>query len=87
MEYTWWRIAELGDFESKDLISQNLSLVLAGLGLRDIILCQTQETLGIVFEDAFLSVGLFDENPVEMYGKIAFISEDGGIFVGVAIED
>lgn len=86
MEYTWYYLINKAEFEEAGLVSMNLSLVLSGIGLRDILLTQGAY-LSVLYDDVFLPINMNDRNPYPFDGHAVYLDESDNIWLGIAIED
>lgn len=78
-EYNWYKIFNLTEFEALGLVSRTYEFVLEGLGLREVLVTKGN-TVGVVFDDVFLSLGFLNDE-----GYFAF--EDRAVFLQTATQD
>jgi len=78
-EYNWYKIFNLTEFTALSLVSKSYEYDFETLGLREILVTKGN-TVGVVFDDVFLSLGLVNDE-----GYFAF--EDRAVFLQTATQD
>jgi hypothetical protein len=84
--YDWYKIFNKTEFEALNLVSKVYTLSLEGIGQKD-ILVTSGISIGMLYEEVFLSLNLNDKNPFEFEDHAIYIDEDDDVFLGIAIED
>lgn len=89
MNATFYKIFNLDEFEALDLVSKTYTLILEGIGQKDILVTKG-ELVSILYEGIFLPINLNDINPFVKNGDTedelayaVFINEDNDVFLGI----
>ena len=82
MIYTWFKIFNTIEFDALDLVSKTYTLVLDGVGQKDILVTKGVG-YGITYEGVFLSLLLNDINPFEFEGLAIYVDVDSNVFLGI----
>lgn len=83
MIYTWFYIFNSADFETTGLVSRTYTLILDGIGQKDILVTKGNY-LGITYEDVFLPLNMNDKNPFEFEGFAIYSDADNNVWLGIA---
>ena len=86
MEFLWFKIFNLNDFIASGLFSRTYSLELEGVGLRD-VLVTNGKTIGLTYEDVFLSLNLNAKNPFVFEGMATYVAESQNVYLGFLINE
>lgn len=86
MEYNWYKIFNLAEFQASELTSKQLTYELEDLGIKNILVTKGN-LISILFDDVFLSVDLTGNNPFEFEDRAIYRDGNSDIWVGVKIED
>lgn len=81
MTYLWFKIFNRTDFEATGVVSRTYSLNLEGVGLKSILVTKG-ETIGITYDDVFLSLELNEKNPLEFEGYAIYVDENDDVYLG-----
>ena len=81
MIYTWYEIFNKTTFVALGLVSKNYSLNLEGIGQKNILVLKGN-TIGIVYNDVFLSLETNNENPFVFDDIAVYIDENDDVFIG-----
>lgn len=82
---TWYLIFNRAEFDALDLISKTYTVVLDGIGEKDVLVTKGN-LYGITYEGIFLASLLNDENPVEMDGHAVYVNtETDDVYLGVPV--
>jgi hypothetical protein len=83
MIFNWYRVINLAEFEATGLVSQEIEVVLAGIGLRTILVTKGR-LVSIHYEGVTLSIGLTDANPFIFDGHAVYLHPTtGDIHLGI----
>lgn len=89
MIFTWFKIFNKTEFEALDLVSKTYTLILEGVGQKDILVTKG-ELFSILYADVFLPLQLNDINPFiklgESEGDLAYaiyIDANADVFLGI----
>lgn len=86
MIYDWFKVANLTEFLALGLVSQEITLELEGLGLKDILVTQGNE-IGILYDGVFLMLGFNEASPFEFDGHACYLdAATQDIYLGIANE-
>lgn len=83
--YDCYKIINLDDFEALDIPSRTLTLLLSGLGEKEVLITKGN-LVSIVYDDVFLSLNLNDKNPFEFEDYAAFLDPNNDIWLGIKVE-
>lgn len=84
--YNWFKIFNKTEFLALGLTSKTYTIFLNGIGQKD-ILVTNGISIGILYEEVFLSLNLNDKNPFEFDNHAIFVDDDTqDVYLGVPIE-
>lgn len=86
MNYDWYKVFNKTEFEALGLVSKNYQLDLEGQGIKNVLVTKSL-TLGVLFDDVYLSLELNDKNPMEFEDKAVYIDENDDVWIGYAVEE
>lgn len=84
--FDWYKIFLKTDFEALDLVSQNLSVFLDGIGQKEILVTKGN-LLGITYEDEFLAVNFEGQNPHQKGNYAVYLDADNYVWLGIEVEE
>lgn len=90
MIFTWFKIFNKTEFQALDLVSKTYTLVLEGVGRKDIMVTQG-DLVSILYEGIFLPLQLNDVNPFikladNDYDELAYaiyIDANNDVYLGI----
>lgn len=82
MIYDWYKIFNLTAFNALDLVSRTYSFNLADIGIREVMVTKG-DTVGVLYEGIFLSIGLNDKNPFEFDLHAVYLDANNDVWLGV----
>lgn len=85
VNYTWFKIFNLAEFQALDLTSKLYELELENIGPVEVLVTQG-ETIGMLYDDVFLSLDLNDVSPFAFEGY-AIYNLDGDIYLGIEVDE
>lgn len=85
MNYNWFKIFNLTEFQASNLYSRAYTLNLAGVGLKTILATQGK-TVSITYEGVILSINLNGKNPFQFEGLAVYLSEAQDVYLGILNE-
>lgn len=86
MIYDWFKVANLTEFLAPGLVSQEITLELEGLGVKEILITQGNE-IGITYDGVFLMLGFNEESPFAFDGHACYLDEaTQDIYLGIENE-
>lgn len=86
MDYDWYKIANLDEFDEADLPSRTIIAELEDLGTKEILLTRG-ELYSVVFDEQFMPIGLSDKNPF-IQGEWAVYQDQGrNVWIGKMVSD
>lgn len=93
MIFTWFKVFNLDEFEALDLVSKTYTLILEGLGQKEILVTKG-ELVSILYEGIFLPVNLNDINPFIKNGDdedelayAVYIDSNSDVYLGIEESD
>lgn len=87
MNYNWFKIFNLTEFNATGLVSRKYTLNLEGIGEKTILVTKGV-AVGMTYEDVFLSLELNDKNPFEFEGHAIYVdSESNDVYLGLPVAD
>lgn len=86
MTYNWFKIFNLDEFNALGLTSRLYTLELMGVGVKEILVTKGN-SVSILYDDVFLSLGLNDENPFAFDGHAVYEDDNGDVFLGIEVEE
>lgn len=86
MNYTWFYIFNYEDFIDTGLVSKTYSLILDGIGLKDVLVTKGVE-VGLTYEGIFLPLNMNDKNPFEFEDHAIYIDENENVWLGIAVNE
>jgi len=86
MSLKWFKVINETEFLALDLPSKMVTLEMAGVGIKDILVTRGNRT-SLLYEGIFLSLGLNDRNPFVFDNVCAYKDTDNDIWIGVLVED
>ncbi len=78
----WFKIFNLTDFTATGLISRTYTLVLEGIGQKDILVTKGELT-GITYEGVFLGINLNNRNPFGRDGYAVYLDANNDVWLGI----
>jgi len=88
MNFDWYKIFNLTEFLEEDLISRNLTVSLEGIGEKELLIINGNET-SIVYEDVILPIRFKDQNPFIKEGSArsyaVYIDAASDVWLGVEV--
>jgi hypothetical protein len=85
MNYTWFYIFTLSEFEAAGVTSRTYTVILDGLGQTDLLVTKGN-LVGLTYEGVFLPIQLGDANPFALDGYAVYIDEDDQVWLGIEVE-
>lgn len=85
MEYVWYRIFNLTEFEALELVSKTYTLDLQNLGEKSFLVTKGN-LVSITFDGIILSLDLNDKNPFEFDENAIYVDESDDVYWGMPIE-
>lgn len=86
MNYAWFNLYNKLVFEAEGIPSKSLTYDFTDYEVKTVLITKGN-TIGILIDDVFLSIGLNDKNPFEFDGYACYIDENNDIFVGILVPD
>lgn len=90
MTFNWFKIFNLTEFLSLQLVSKSYPVIMEGVGQKDILVVRGNE-VSIVYEDVFLSLQFEDANPFIREGDDAsygiYRDSANDVWLGIEIEE
>lgn len=93
MTFTWFKVFNLAEFEALGLVSKTYTLILEGIGQKDVLVTKGELT-SILYEGIFLPINLNDINPFikegEADGELAhavYIDASDNVYLGIEEDD
>jgi hypothetical protein len=80
--FNWYRLFNLTDFESTGLTSHAFVVELEAIGPKEILITKGNST-SILYEDAFLTIGLNDKNPFRYGERAVYLDDNDDVWLGV----
>ena len=80
--FNWFRIFNLTEFLSMDLTSYEITVVLAGIGEKKILITQGNLT-SITYDGDMLPINLNDKNPYRYGERGVWLDENDDVWLGV----
>lgn len=75
MIYKWFKIFNLTEFTALGLVSQDISLLLDGVGQKDFLVTQGN-LVSITSEGVFMPLNLNSKNPFEFDSRAVYVDAD-----------
>ena len=85
MQYNWFKVFNRTEFEALGLVSRTYTLNLQGVGQKEILVTKGA-TIGMVYDDIFLSLELGDNNPFEFEDHALYVDGLDDVYIGVPVE-
>jgi hypothetical protein len=86
MQYNWFKIFNLTDFEALGLVSIEYILDLDGVGEKT-ILATKGNGVSITYEGIMLMLNLGEKNPFEFEDHAVYVDESNDVFLGLPLEE
>lgn len=87
MIYNWFKIFNKTAFEATGLVSKTYSLMLEGVGQKDILVTKGN-LIGMTVDDVFLGLEMGDHNPFEFDGFAIYLDDlTGDVYLGILVPD
>lgn len=86
MNFDWYKIINKTEFESLDLVSREIQVVLDPYGLKNILITKGN-LFSVLIDDVFLSVELNDRNPFVMDERAIYIDPNNDVWVGFQVPE
>ena len=86
VNYDWYKIINLEEFEDEELVSKEVELNLEGKGTKTVLVTKGN-AVSIQIDDAFLTVNLNSRNPFEFENMACYLDDNDDIWVGFAVEN
>lgn len=86
MEYTWFKIFNLTEFNALGLVSKTYTLNLDGIGDKEILVTKGN-VVAINYEGVFLSLQLNDLNPFPFDGHAIYIDGSNDVYLGIEVDE
>lgn len=83
--YDWYNLFSLTEFEAADLVSRSITVVLEGVGEKEILITKGNTT-GITYEGVFLPVNFLGKNPFEFEEYAVYLDADNNVWLGLEVE-
>lgn len=80
--FDWYKLFNKEDFEASGLVSRTLTVELADIGLKSILITKGN-LIGITYEGVFLPVNLNGVNPFYFEGYGVYLRDNGDVYLGV----
>ena len=84
MQYNWFKIFNLIDFQGLNLVSKEYVLVLEALGEKTFLVTRGN-LISITYDGVQLSLSLNDKNPFEFEDHAIYKDENDDVFIGLPI--
>lgn len=84
--YAWFNIYNKVIFEATGLTSKNLEYDFEDYEVKTVMIT-SGNTIGVVIDDVFLSIGLNENSPFEFDGYACYLDDNNDIWVGILIPD
>ncbi len=78
----WYKLFNMTEWLATELVSRNLSVYLDGVGQKEILITQGNET-GVMIDDVFLIVNFNDNNPFQFGDRAVYQDENDDVWVGL----
>lgn len=86
MNYDWYRIFKISEFDDLDLVSKTYTVELQDRGIRDIFV--TKGILySILYDGVFLTLNLNEKNPYEKDGLAIYSDDEGFVYLGFLVNE
>ncbi len=86
MNYDWFKVFNMDEFEGLGLVSKEYEVVLEDYGLKSIYVFKG-DFVSVLFDDVFLTVNLNDRSPFAIDQRAVFMDDNLDVWVGVQVED
>lgn len=80
--WDWYRLINKNDFDNTNLVSQELTLVLEGIGQKTFMLTHGR-LFSITVDDTMLAAGMNGKNPFIFNNRALYIDLDNVVWYGV----
>lgn len=86
MNYEWYKLFNKVDFEAEALVSRTLLVQLEDRGRQTFEIFRGN-LVGVVYDDAFLPVGLLNQNPYAQEGYAIYLDANNDVWFGFEVEE
>lgn len=86
MEYNWFKIFNLTDFNALDLTSKEYVLNLEGIGQKSILVTKGK-TVSLTYEGIMLAIELNNKNPFEFDDHAIYLDDSNDVYLGLPVEE
>lgn len=86
MNFDWYKIFNINEFNLLNVFSKTYRLNLQPLGQKDILVTKGNK-YGILYQDVFLVAELNQKNPFVKDGFAIAVAENNDVYLGIEIED
>lgn len=80
--FDWFEIFNLQEFLSSGLESKTYEYFLEGIGLESIHVTKGN-LVSVTFQDEFMPINFFDNNPYESGDCAVYLDESGAVWLGI----
>lgn len=84
MIYNWFKIFNLSEFNSLNLISKTYTLILQDIGEKDILVTKGNRT-SILYDGVYLSLDLNLRNPFKFESHAIYKDLSNNIYLGILV--
>ena len=84
MIYNWFKIFNLSEFNSLNLISKTYTMILQDLGEKDILVTKGNRT-SILYDGIYLSLDLNLKNPFEFESHAIYKDLSNDVYLGILV--
>lgn len=86
MIYDWYKLADLNDFISSELVSTEMEFILPVIGKKTVLFTKGN-LYCMLYEGVFLSLDLNDVTPFEFDDHACFLDDQNFVWLGIKNED
>ncbi len=84
--FDWYKLFNLTEWLEEELVSRKLTVFLDGIGQKEIMIFQGNETSILVDDDILLPVKFNEENPWVKSGYGVFVDVNQDVWVGFEVD-
>lgn len=88
MNFDWFKLFNLDDFNDLDLVSRKLTVSLETYGEKEILITKGN-MVSLVFEDVIMPIGFEDDNPFIREGDegtyAAYLDAEDNVWLGIEV--
>lgn len=86
MNFDWYQIFNLDDFEDTGLVSRTFSVDLEGRGDTEVTVYRGVG-YSVRWDDHYLPIEFQDHNPYVLDGAAVYVDDDANVFIGFEVEE